>query len=415
MRELFGQFPNKKYRGGSTLGRVNQFAGVLALLACSLPAALAQQSRVYRDGNSWVEERIGTLPSAKTLHLRVAVGSVRVQGGAPAISYVIRSRMNSGSEQDARKMFEKYRISTGAKGESAWITGEWPGRGPRKFSGEIVLDVPREMESVKIETQCGNIEVKNIAGNVDGQSGGGSITVDTIGGTVTLETGGGNVRIGRAGGEARVVAGGGNVDLGEMGGAVSIETGGGYVHLDSAAGPFKAETGGGNITAQKCSSNLHAETGGGNIEIGDVGGEVEMSSGGGRLKLASARGMVHAETGSGRMDLGRISGGVKAETGAGGIEVEIAADSNFTDSELESPAGDVVVYLSPQLAAVIRASIEAASGHTILSDFPEIHITTEGGEWGAKTVLAEGRLNGGGPVLNVKTSTGNIEFRRLNH
>ncbi len=178
---------------------------------------------------------------------------------------------------------------------------------------------------------------------------------------------------------------------------------------------MKAETGGGNITAQKCSSSLRAETGGGNIEIGDVGGEVEMSSGGGRLKLASARGMVHAETGSGRMDLGRISGGVKAETGAGGIAVEITADSNFTDSVLESPAGDVVVYLSPQLAAVIRASIDAASGHTIHTDFPEIHVTTEGGEWGPKTVWAEGRLNGGGPVLKVKTSTGNIEFRRLTH
>lgn len=399
------------------MGRVQQVAGVtaffLAGLACLSTGALAQQSRVFRDGNSWVEERTGTLPATKNLKLRVTIGSVRVQGGASSISYMIRSRVNTGSEQEARKMFEKYEISSGSRGESAWITGEWPGRWPRKFSGEVVLNVPREMESVKIETQCGNIDVKDIVGNFDGQSGGGTVIVDTIGGTVTAETGGGDVRIGRAGG-AHVVTGGGNIELGDMGGPVTLETGGGNVHLISATGAVKAETGGGNISAQKCSSSLHAETGGGNIEIGDVGGEVDMSSGGGRLKLASARGMVHAETGSGRMDLGRVSGGVKAETGAGGIVVEIAADSNFTDSELESPAGDVIVYLSPQLAAVIRASIDAASGHTIISDFPDIHVTTEG-DWGAKTVWAEGRLNGGGPVLKVKTSTGNIEFRRLNH
>ena len=394
---------------------VTKFAGYLAVLACVFPAAQAQQSRVYRDGNSWVEERTGTLPSAKSLHLRVEVGSVRVQGGASGISYVVRSRINRSSESEARKVFEKYRLSAGTKGDSAWLTGEWPGRSPRRFSGEVVLEVPREMEVIKIETQCGNIDVKNIAGNVDGQSGGGTVVVDMIGGTVTAETGGGDVRIGHVGGGAKIVTGGGNVDLGEMGGSVSVETGGGNVHLESATGWVKAETGGGNITAQKCTSSLHAETGGGNIEIGDVGGKVELESGGGRLRLASARGMVHAETGSGRMDLGRISGGVKAETGGGGIAVEIAADSNFTDSELESPAGDVVVYLSPQLAAVIRASIEAASGHTIISDFPEIHITTEGGEWGAKTVTAEGRLNGGGPVLKVTTSTGNIEFRRSSH
>jgi len=395
------------------LRQVKQFAGVLAILACSLTGALAQQSRVYRDGNSWVEETTGTLPAARNLHLKVTLGSVRVQGGGSAISYTIRSRVNSGTEQDARKMFQKYEITSGTHGDSGWITGEWQGKWPRKFSGDIVLNVPRELELVRIETQCGDISVKDIAGNFEGESGGGAIVVDTIGGTVTAETGGGDVRVGRSSG-AHIVTGGGSIELGDIWGPVSLETGGGNVHLASATGSVKAETGAGNITAQRCSSSVKAETGGGNIEIGDVLGEVEMSSGGGRLKLASAKGMVHAETGSGRMDLGRISGGVRAETGAGGIAVEIAADANFTDSELESPAGDVIVYLSPQLNAVIRASIDAASGHTIHSDFPEIHVTTEGGDW-AKAVWAEGRLNAGGPVLKVKTSTGNIEFRRLTH
>lgn len=394
--------------------RVRQFAGVLAILACFITGARAQQGRVYRDGGSWVEERTGTLPAAKALRLRVTFGSVRVQGGGSGISYTIRNRIKGDSEPEARKMFAKYDVSAGSRGDSAWITGEWQGHWPRKVSGEIVVNVPRDMESVKVETQCGDINVNDIAGNFDGESGGGTLTIDTIGGTVTAETGGGDVRIGHAGG-AHIFTGGGNIDLGDIGGAVSLETGGGHVRLGSASGAVKAETGAGDISAQKCGSSLKVETGGGNIEIGDVLGEVEMSSGGGRLKLASAHGMVHAETGSGRMDLGRLSGGVKAETGAGGIAVEIAADSKFADSELESPAGDVVVYLSPQLAAVIRASIDAASGHTILSDFPDIHVTTEGGEWGARSVWAEGRLNGGGPVLNVKTSTGNIEFRKLNH
>jgi len=221
------------------------------------------------------------------------------------------------------------------------------------------------------------------------------------------------VRIGSTGGATRIRTGGGNIDLGEIAGAVSLETGSGNVRLQSASGVVKAETGGGNITAEKCSSGVHVESGGGNIEIGNAGGEVEMRTGGGRIKLGSAGGMVHAETGSGRIELGRISGGVKAETGAGGIIAEIAA-GNFAESELDSPAGDVIVYLSPQLAAEIRANIEAASGHTIRSEFSEIKITTEG-DWGPKTVWAEGRLNGGGPVLKVSTSSGNIEFRRLTH
>jgi len=114
-----------------------------------------------------------------------------------------------------------------------------------------------------------------------------------------------------------------------------------------------------------------------------------MSSGGGRLRLASAAGMVHAETGSGRMDLGRVSGGVRAETGAGRQSPWRSPPTrNFVDSELESPAGDVIVYLSPQLGAVIRASIDAASGQHHYLRLPGNPRYDGGSDW-AKSVWAE--------------------------
>jgi hypothetical protein len=79
---------------------------------------------------------------------------------------------------------------------------------------------------------------------------------------------------------------------------------------------------------------------------------------------------------------------------------------------LETSAGDITVFLAADLAITIRASVELANGHQIRSDFSDIHVTTEGGEYGPKTVTAEGRLNGGGPVLKVRTTTGDITFRR---
>ena len=396
------------------MGRNAKLAGILAILGVVLGGAQAQQTRVFQDGNGWIEERTGTLPVAKNLRVRVDVGAVRVHGGGQAITYVIRTRACTSSEESARKIFSQYRINASNRGEAAWVTGEWTGRGQRKFSGEFILEVPRETDAVKIETRGGDVDVMNVAGSASAESGGGNIHFDVIGGAATVETGGGNVRIGNTGGAVRVSSGGGNIDLGEIGGAVAIDTGGGNVHLGSAGGIVKAETGGGNITARKCSASVHAETGGGNIEIGDSAGGAEMHTGGGRIKLGSAGGMVHAETGSGRIELGRMSGGVQAETGGGGIVAEIEA-GNFAASELDSSAGDVLVFLSPQLAVEIRGSIEAASGHTIRSEFTEIRVTTEGGDWGPKTVWAEGRLNGGGPVLKATTSSGDIEFRRLNH
>jgi hypothetical protein len=40
-------------------------------------------------------------------------------------------------------------------------------------------------------------------------------------------------------------------------------------------------------------------------------------------------------------------------------------------------------------------------------------VSSEGGGYGPKTVTAEGQLNGGGPVLKVRTNSGNVNFRRV--
>jgi len=100
----------------------------------------------------------------------------------------------------------------------------------------------------------------------------------------------------------------------------------------------------------------------------------------------------------------------RAETGAGGIVAKFVSGTDRTDSVLETSAGDITVYLAPTLNITIRASIELANGHRIRSDFSEIRVTTEGGEWGPGTATAEGNLNGGGPTLKVRTTTGDITF-----
>jgi hypothetical protein len=85
----------------------------------------------------------------------------------------------------------------------------------------------------------------------------------------------------------------------------------------------------------------------------------------------------------------------------------------FEDSSLQTAAGDITVYLPSNLAVTIRAAVEVANGHKIYaSDFPNLKVTLEGGEWGPQRVTAEGTLNGGGHMLKVRTSSGNIYFRR---
>ena len=129
--------------------------------------------------------------------------------------------------------------------------------------------------------------------------------------------------------------------------------------------------------------------------------------------MVSAKGWVKANTASGPIRLTNISRGVVAETAAGPIEVEITAGrGQFTTSQLETAVGDIVIYLPSDLGVTVKAGIEVANGHGIISDFPGLKITSEGGQYGPREVYAEGNLNGGGPVLKVHTTNGNITFRK---
>ena len=77
-------------------------------------------------------------------------------------------------------------------------------------------------------------------------------------------------------------------------------------------------------------------------------------------------------------------------------------------------AGDIIVYIAPDVAISVRASVDLGNGHRISSELPDIHINSEGDQWGPRTLTAEGKLNGGGPVLKVRTTSGDICFKRAN-
>jgi DUF4097 and DUF4098 domain-containing protein YvlB len=151
------------------------------------------------------------------------------------------------------------------------------------------------------------------------------------------------------------------------------------------------------------------------VDLGDIGGPAEIETGAGSIRLASAKGRVHAQTGGGSIQLDGATS-VQAETSAGGIIVKLLSSNGaaaHNNSTLETSAGDITVYLANDLAISVRAEIEVANGHTIRSDFSDIHVSSEGGPWGPKTVTAEGQLNGGGPVLKVRTNSGSVTFRRV--
>ena len=389
-----------------------KLVGVAVLVTALASLALCQETRMYREGSNWVQEMTGDLGTAKNLRVKLAAGSVRVQGGSQAgITYVIHRKAYTSSEQQARREFDSYRISTSVKGDTAWIVAE-SSRRDSKCSDDFVVNVPRNLDSAKIETGGGNVNATGIAGRVELESGGGNIHLDDIGGDVTGETGGGTIEVGSVAGNVKLETGGGNIKIASAKGAIKAESGGGNVTVLSGLQGAVLETGGGSIRVDKCSGPVKATTGGGSVDLGDIGGPTEIETGAGSIRLASAKGRVQAQTGGGSIQLDGATS-VQAETSAGGIIVKLLAGADRgSNSSLETSAGDITVYLANDLAISIRAEIESANGHTIRSDFSDIHVSSEGGPW-EKTVTAEGQLNGGGPVLKVRTNSGSVNFRRV--
>jgi DUF4097 and DUF4098 domain-containing protein YvlB len=390
-------------------------AGSLVLLVSLALTSLsqAQETHISRESGGWGEQINGSLSAVKILRVKVDMGSVVVRGGQQqGINYVAHIRFGNSSEQDARHQFDQYKITAYVKGDTAWIVGDWQGgrHQPRHCSSEFSVMVPREMTLVKLETNGGNVDAVALSGHVEAESGGGSIHFDDIGGGVNAETGGGSIDVGTVSGELGLHTGGGSIEVHQANGKVVAETGGGSVEIQGAQGAI-VETGGGSIRVQHCNGKLKASTGGGGIDLGDIGGPVEIDTGGGTIRLTSAKGHVHAETGGGGIELFGVPS-AQAQTGAGGITVKLVnTGGERRDSDLETGAGDITVYLASDVAVNVWASVDLANGHKITSEFPDIRVRSEG-EWGAKTFTAEGKLNGGGATLKVHTSTGDISFKR---
>src|ERR1700674_5484789 len=255
-------------QGEHSLKHAIKLAGVAVTVATLASLALCQEGRIYREGSNWVQEVTGDLGAARNLRVKLAAGSVKVQGGSQAgITYTIHRKAYTSSEQQARRAFESSKVNTSVKGETAWIVAESSSGRDHKSADDFVINVPRNLESAKIETGCGSASATGIAGRVDLVSGGGNIHLDDIGGEVTAETGGGTIEVGSVGGGVTLQTGGGNIKIASAKGEIKAESGGGNVVVISGLQGAVLETGGGSIRVDKCSGTVKATTRGGHVEL----------------------------------------------------------------------------------------------------------------------------------------------------
>jgi DUF4097 and DUF4098 domain-containing protein YvlB len=127
------------------------------------------------------------------------------------------------------------------------------------------------------------------------------------------------------------------------------------------------------------------QTTSGGIAVGLAKGKVEARDAGGEIRVAQARGLVSAQTTSGSIQVG-------------------FASSPKADCRLEAQGGGIQVALPGSCALEIDAR---SAGGEVESDLP-VTVTTSGHPGSGEL---RGKVNGGGPLLTLRASSGNIRLK----
>jgi hypothetical protein len=117
---------------------------------------------------------------------------------------------------------------------------------------------------------------------------------------------------------------------------------------------------------------------------------------------------VNARTGGGDIVLKKVRGPVTAHTSGGSITCEISGAA-VPGGELSTSGGDVTVTLPANYKADVEIHVIGGEpdSDSIVSQFSGISVSRRSGQ-----IVGEGKLNGGGPKLMIRSSSGVVTIKK---
>ena len=366
-------------------------------------------------------ERTGTIPVAGARSLRVTVATGNVQVFTDESIQVSYRAIAAADSRDpwSEEFLRQFNISVRKTPSGLELNAKVPWQGLHgPFDITIEIHIPRQFD-LDVRTGAGNIAVQDIDGRVH------------------LASAGGNINVGRVGKFENIPAHGsaGTANNGSMPNnsqgkrpvlpvAARLETQGGEISVGEVAGSLHASTAGGHITTGSIEGDASLRTGGGQIYARRIAGSAQLDTGGGNIRIDNAGSGISADTAGGAIVLRQTDAPIQVSAINGSISAWLSdhrADENGQASEsgklsqpsqLSSTSGDIVVYFPRKLSATIDATIEQGRGHQIAAD-PSLPLKISYRESadGLRTIHYTGQLNGGGEVVHLKTSSGNIVLR----
>lgn len=336
------------------------------------------------------------------------------------------------TEAEAAKILDAVASGYGHEGNTVTIQGGGR-RGAWRRNFEIT--VPQEF-NLKLDNRGGRISVKGVHGESDISTSGGDIELRQMAGEVRLRTSGGALLLKDIRGDISGRTSGGDIELESMEGKVSLRTSGGNISVDGSKSELELRTSGGNVRLQNVDGSVDAATSGGEIRVSQCRAVAELSTSGGDIVLEDVLAKMTAHTSGGDIRGRQIDAALEVSTSGGDIRLEnlrapakartsggdIAVTVALTDFqkphglELRTSAGEIRCLLPQKLPATITAEIRldrwgrSWRRYDIYSDFPlSKEMKTEDGR---RVLRAAGEINGGGDRILLSTSAGDIHIKR---
>ncbi len=414
---------------------------VRTLVVLMLSSSLLFSQDIKKSGRYYVSTitKNFTVKQGGTLRIRDVRGDVRVTTWDKNEVFIREhKKMDVYTEAEAKTVLKKSQSGYSFQNNVVEIAGENHRRDWIKSKFDI--QVPH-LFNVEIQTNGGDIEVDALQGDVEMKTSGGDISLQDIEGTITGNTSGGDITIVKATKEVTVNTSGGDIDLSaihgpvqantsggdirvkDMGDKLELHTSGGDLELVDIKGSVAASTSGGDIEVNHVDGNVEIKTSGGDMDIREVGGTLEASTSGGDISASVINGFTRVKTSGGDIEVQGLNGGIEAKTSGGDISVEMTLSDFRKDHHvnLRTAGGKVMLTIPAKLPATIHAEIDNSDRwehYNIYSDFPltssEEQSESESSRRHKRSryIRSDGKINGGGDVIEIYTTNGDIHIRK---
>lgn len=270
----------------------------------------------------------------KGLKIKCGAGYLKVYADENITNIEVIARINvrKGSETQGKEMVEKYlELYLEERDNQGLLVSKVKEFKMNFFSRifknaniyvDLMVKVPNWF-NLDVNDGSGDIEIKNIGGEVYVNDGSGDMELLRIGNNTVINDGSGNISIDNIQGNLKIIDGSGEIKAQNINGNLKINDGSGEIVLKGILGQeVKITDGSGNIDLVDCQGKLEISDGSGEIYVEKINNDVKIRDGSGTIIVRSVKGSVYIRDGSGSINIDGVAKDVIIySSGSGGESI----------------------------------------------------------------------------------------------